>query len=55
MLADECDHLIPGVEDLLDIDRPVLEGFGPLRQPPVGFIDPDAMPQGVDRGVGRRC
>jgi hypothetical protein len=45
MLADQCDHLIRGVEDLLDIERPVLEGFGPLRQPPMGFIDPDALLQ----------
>ena len=26
------------------VDRPVLEAFGPLRQPPVGVIDPDPRP-----------
>jgi hypothetical protein len=42
VLADDRDHLIVGVEDLLHIDRPVLEAFDPLREPLVGFIEPDA-------------
>jgi hypothetical protein len=41
-LADNCDHLISGVEDLLDIERPVFEAVEPLREPGVGFFDPDA-------------
>jgi hypothetical protein len=44
-LADDCDHLVPGVEDLLDLNRPVLEAVEPICQPLVGFIDPDEGPR----------
>src|SRR5262245_8004014 len=44
-LADERDHLMPAVEDLLDIERPVLERSGPLRQPPVRLSESDASLQ----------
>ena len=45
MLAYHRDHPFAPVEDLLYIERPVLEGFAPLGQPPVGFLEPDAFLQ----------
>jgi hypothetical protein len=42
MLADEGHRLISGVDDLLDLDGPVVEAVQPFCEPSVGFIDPDA-------------
>jgi hypothetical protein len=53
VLADDRDHLILGVEDLLHIDRPVFEAFDPLREPLVGFIEPHA-PLRIDSSPKRR-
>jgi hypothetical protein len=41
VLADNCDDLIVSVDCLLHVERPVLEAFEPLREPPVGFVDAD--------------
>src|SRR5215207_7004865 len=44
-VADDCDQLIPGIEDLLDIERPVFEALDPLCEPLIDFLDPDEGPR----------